>query len=324
MDCIPAGMELFPAANEAAWKLIQRVIEESDYYCLIIGGRYGSTDRRGLSFTEREYDYASKVGLPIIAFLHGNPDDIPSGKVDRNEKTAAALKDFRVKVEKNHHCKYWIGPEDLGGKVSRALIQIFKLTPRVGWVRADQVASAKTISDLEKYRRLSEELQQRIDSFEQRPSLTAENLAAGDERVPFNFSYKIHAEDVTSEGTKAEKSTIEILEQIPLTWDEVFVVFGSCILAGDDDWRMDSAIEKKIAEIKRIDADFIKHGGHYIDISHTVMNAFVVQFVAAGLIQTSDTIYRGSNKTVYRLTPRGKQYLLEAGTILAGCERRGS
>ncbi len=58
MDCFPAGMELFPAADDTAWDYIQKIIQESDYYVLVIGARYGSCDDHGLSFTEREYDYA--------------------------------------------------------------------------------------------------------------------------------------------------------------------------------------------------------------------------------------------------------------------------
>lgn len=29
LDCIPAGMELFPAANEDQWTLIKKVIDDS-------------------------------------------------------------------------------------------------------------------------------------------------------------------------------------------------------------------------------------------------------------------------------------------------------
>ena len=58
LDCIPSGMELFPAANEDQWSLIKRVIGDCDYYVLIIGGRYGSTDFEGISYTEKEYRYA--------------------------------------------------------------------------------------------------------------------------------------------------------------------------------------------------------------------------------------------------------------------------
>ena len=37
LDCIPAGMELFPASSEDQWSLIKRVIDDCDYYILIIG-----------------------------------------------------------------------------------------------------------------------------------------------------------------------------------------------------------------------------------------------------------------------------------------------
>ncbi len=49
LNCIPAGMELFPAADEEQLAFIKRVIDDCDYYLLIIGGRYGSVDETGIS-----------------------------------------------------------------------------------------------------------------------------------------------------------------------------------------------------------------------------------------------------------------------------------
>ncbi|MBA5982574.1 DUF4062 domain-containing protein, partial [Pseudomonas sp. MD195_PC81_125] len=39
MDCIPAGMEMFPATDEEQWVFIKKVIDDCDYYLLIVGGR---------------------------------------------------------------------------------------------------------------------------------------------------------------------------------------------------------------------------------------------------------------------------------------------
>jgi hypothetical protein len=44
LEHFPAGMEAFPASDDDAWTLIQGVIDDSDYYVLVIGGRYGSTN----------------------------------------------------------------------------------------------------------------------------------------------------------------------------------------------------------------------------------------------------------------------------------------
>src|SRR5437762_6941791 len=99
MDCIPSGMELFPAADEEQWHFIQRVIDDCDYYLLIIGGRYGSTTPEGVSYTEKEYDYAVKKGLKVIALLHEKPDEIPVGRSDIDPAPRARLQAFRDKVK---------------------------------------------------------------------------------------------------------------------------------------------------------------------------------------------------------------------------------
>ena len=99
MDCIPSGMEVFPAADEEQWEFIKRVIDDCDYYLLIIGGRYGSTTAEGISYTEKEYDYAIQRGMKVVAFLHEDPDSIPLSKSEQTPELRARLKAFR---EKSH------------------------------------------------------------------------------------------------------------------------------------------------------------------------------------------------------------------------------
>jgi len=70
LDCIPAGMELFPSIDEEQFNFIKKVIDDCDYYLLIIGGRYGSVSEDGVSFTEKEFDYAKEKGIKILAFVH--------------------------------------------------------------------------------------------------------------------------------------------------------------------------------------------------------------------------------------------------------------
>jgi hypothetical protein len=106
LDCIPAGMELFPATTNGAWELIKGVIDDSDYYCLIVGGRYGSVDAGGISYTEKEYDYAIETNKPLIAFIHKDPDQIANGKTEKTDKGKEKLQLFKTKVESSHHCKY--------------------------------------------------------------------------------------------------------------------------------------------------------------------------------------------------------------------------
>ena len=138
MDCIPAGMELFPAADEEQWAFIKRIIDDCDYYILIIGGRYGSLTAEGISYTEKEYDYAISINLKVLAFVHEKPDEIPLGKSDTDPTVRQKLEDFRQKVSKNRLVKTWRMASDLPGLIALSLSKTIKAYPAVGWVRAKQ------------------------------------------------------------------------------------------------------------------------------------------------------------------------------------------
>jgi hypothetical protein len=67
---IPAGMELFTSGDKSQMTTIEKWIDESDVYMLILGGRYGTIETSsGLSYTEREYNYAVEQGKPFFAVV---------------------------------------------------------------------------------------------------------------------------------------------------------------------------------------------------------------------------------------------------------------
>jgi Domain of unknown function (DUF4062) len=97
---IPSGMEIFPAADVEQLEYIKKVIDECDYYVLIIGARYGSMDAAGVSFTEKEYDYAVEHKKTVLAFIHGDPGSIAVNKADTDPALAAKLSAFRQRCRK--------------------------------------------------------------------------------------------------------------------------------------------------------------------------------------------------------------------------------
>ena len=145
-------MELFPAANDDQWTLIKKVIDDSDYYMVIIGGRYGSIGSEDISYTEMEYRYAIECEKPIIAFLHKNPDELPSNRTEKDSEGIKKLSEFR-KLAETKLVKYWSTPSDLGSMVSRSLVRLIKTTPAIGWVRADQVPDEGATTEILKLRK---------------------------------------------------------------------------------------------------------------------------------------------------------------------------
>ena len=140
-NCIPVGMEQFPASPLSQWEYITKMIDTSDYYLLIVAGRYGSIDGAiGMSYTEKEFEYAQKQGIPILAFIHEHPEVISAGKTECGDEKREKLEAFRKKIkESGLLVNFYNNIDDLKYKIIRSVTRIIKDCPRVGWVRGDQV-----------------------------------------------------------------------------------------------------------------------------------------------------------------------------------------
>jgi hypothetical protein len=180
MGHFPAGMELFPSANETPWELIEQVINESDYYVLIIAGKYGSLSDEGISFTEREYDHAHAKGKYVLPFVHEDPEGLLVGdRLELDVQPRKKLDAFRTKVESNHTRVTWRNPEELAGKVALALISAISRSPSVGWIRGDATDPA-VIRKLAKVEQRNRRLKTRLDQLQKQaqkqPHLTIDEV----------------------------------------------------------------------------------------------------------------------------------------------------
>lgn len=236
LDCIPAGMELFPATDDDQWTLIKRVIDECDYYIVVIGGRYGSIGPKEISYTEQEYRYAIETGKPAIAFLHKNPSSIPLGKSESIPESQEKLKEFRSLVQKKV-CKYWETPADLGSAVSRSLIRLVNTHPMPGWIRADKAAAAVAATEVLRLRKTIEELQTKLAESQLSAPKGSEELAQGDEAFPIDFTFDAY---------DSERSLWTFSRQIDFTWHEIFEELGPLMLDEATDERLRGGLSQMV------------------------------------------------------------------------------
>lgn len=132
---IPAGMELFGAMGEEQMSYIKEVIRESDYYLLIIGGKYGTLSPSGLSYTEEEYNYAVSLGLRVIAFVHENPEERPAKFYEQDSEKRIKLESFRERITKDRLVSFWKDVNDLRLKILSSLSNVMNEYPAQGWIR---------------------------------------------------------------------------------------------------------------------------------------------------------------------------------------------
>lgn len=295
LDCIPAGMELFPAADDTQWALIQRVVDDCDYYVVIIGGRYGSTDEEGVSYTEREYDYAVSRNLPVLAFIHAQPEEIVAGKTELEPAARKKLDAFRAKVQKKH-CKYWRSAEELGGVVSRSLVQAMKTRPAEGWVRARYAATPEQLNTL---RAQVDELTRQLNDARTAPPAEAEGLAKGDEVFPLRYSYYTAGSDRHQEAK--------------LTWDEIFATVGPIMLGEASEEQLREQLQQKILT----DTELPRHARPRV--GEEDFQTIKVQLLALGLMQKSIKKRTASDtQTYWTLTSYGERYATVLKAIRTG------
>ena len=140
---IPAGMELFKAADKSQWEIIKRWIDVSDVYMLILGGRYGSIDpQKGVSYTELEYDYAVETGKPLFAVVieeSALEEKVKKNGLDFLERDRPSeLKLFKEKVLQNMS-SFFNDLKDIRLTVMESLPEIAQMNNLSGWVSGDDI-----------------------------------------------------------------------------------------------------------------------------------------------------------------------------------------
>lgn len=185
MNCFPVGMEYFNASDESQWDVIKQLIDECDYYVLIVAGRYGSVEEStGKSYTQKEYEYAVSKGVPVISFLHKEPDSLPKSKTEQNKESETKLNAFKEDVQKRL-CKYWTSADNLASQVVLSLKGLIKSKPRVGWVKADQM-NAESSKEILKLREKIDALNATIHELEDKAPEGIEDLQQGEDEIKYS------------------------------------------------------------------------------------------------------------------------------------------
>ena len=296
MDCIPAGMELFPAADEDQFEFIKRVIDDCDYYLVIVGGRYGSTTPEGISYTEKEYDYAVERNLKVIALLHEKPEELAVKDSDIDPELRIRLEAFREKLKTNRLVKFWSKAEDLPGLVSLSLSKTIKMYPAVGWMRANKATNEDLFAEINQLRKENESLKEKIANIPVVSEVKVPDLA------DFESSFSVSGVYWKDHGGKRSW-------EISATWQEIFSYIAPYLWKYPSDEFVKSKLTQSLV-------DRLNVGGTTHAINDQDFETIKVQLKAYGLITLnySKTV-QGGMALFWHLTPEGDRRLMELRTV---------
>jgi hypothetical protein len=342
LEAMPAGMELFPAANEDAWTLIKRVIDSCDYYLLVIGGKYGSVDpETEVGYTEQEYDYAVAHSKPVLAFLHAEPDTIELGKSEKDAALREKLGAFREKVEASKHVKYWTSPEDLAGKVALSFANFRQTYPATGWIRGDAQASSEVLAELNQLRKQLEATEASLQSARTQPPPSAAGLSQGGDPVELDLivtgqlkekgNTDTYLDSIFGSSVTPFKGSLKVRP----TWDELFSCVGPALLDEAEERALRSLLvaclgEQLGKEARDLVLDYVEREEEDKEVQRVTLEfstddfgTLLVQFRALGLIEKSERKRSVSDKGSYwTLTAYGDAHLTTLRAIHRGTTPR--
>ncbi|MGB3724792.1 MAG: DUF4062 domain-containing protein [Glaciecola sp.] len=289
LDCIPVGMELFPAADDDQWTLIKGLIDDCDYYVLIQAGRYGSIGPEGKSYTQMEYEYALEQNIPIISFLHSDVSKIENGKSEDVPESIEKLNAFRDLVQKKM-CRFWASPAELGSQVSRSLVKLIRSKPQTGWIRANLASSDEANAEIARLRKEADELKTLLEKARTTAPEGSEGLQQGSDVFVLNYSYY--------HGGEHESS-------VELTWNDCFYLLAPLML----DESSESTLRNELNEYLKLQTD---RRPRTLNVNSVDFQTLKVQFVALGLVAKSEKKRSIKDSgTYWSLTPYGETKMMQ-------------
>lgn len=324
LECLPAAMEMFVATDDDQWTLIQEVIELSDYYVVIVGGRYGSITEEGISYTEKEFDYALSLEKPILAFVHRHPEKIPQGQTDATAAAKKKLDAFRRKVTTGRTVGFFETPHELGSEVSRAVARVTKRKPGVGWVRGDKAMTVDQEREMLALREQISALRNQVSVLEE------QKRAAEGALVEDTAAFAQDSDPVTITVFSQVKPNYRLEDMtvysaaITSTWGQVFRELAPLLV----DETLEEEAEERLAshyywtaatDAQRAALHF--SGPRQLVVNYEDWEMIRTQLRALGLIDFGSKRRPPSDSGKYlRLTPKGDRYMTALIAVKRGVD----
>lgn len=303
LGCLPCGLEVNPV-GAAAWTAIKKLIDESDYYVLLLGSRYGTLSPSGVSYTHMEYVYAATKQKPILVLMHESPDTRPAQFQEKTPEGRRQLNDFRNLLQKGFVAR-WSDNRNLDTAVRQYLPQLIKSRPTGGWVRSTALSSPEQSREIDMLKQRISEMEQEREQWLTQQASSLGTLAQGQDLFDVMYRCKAYAagncEDVPARSQ--------------LSWNAIFTSFAPHLSQPQHEDFMAAKIAERLQETALKDVQAARPKTHAVtDISIAPLgfNTIKIQFRTLGLIRR---VPRDDSRVWWQLTAAGEQYLASLMTV---------
>lgn len=208
-------MEYFPAMDEEQLSYIKRIIDECDYYILVIAGKYGSLDASGKSYTHLEYEYAKSIGKTVLGFPVRDISKLRLEQTETDPALREKLENFRRELMSGRLIMMWEDQKDLELAVVKSLPAAIKQYPQTGWIRTPKSSAEDLLTEINELRKENGNLKEELLKSSTKPVAAIQGLADLSTNIDFEITRSHRYDRTMSVNTKSLKKT----------WHEILMTF---------------------------------------------------------------------------------------------------
>jgi len=163
---IPVTADYLDDTARNASELLQKTIEECDYFIALVANKYSDSDGGALPLV-KQYSLAAKKGIPVLALIIDEKVRSKPAKKEKEPALTRKLDDFKTKLRGGSYTT-WTNLPDLCQKAQSLLVQELNINAQPGWVRAEKLIDPTVANELSRLSSENDALrrQVRVDAGE--------------------------------------------------------------------------------------------------------------------------------------------------------------
>jgi hypothetical protein len=143
---IPVMGDHIDADARTAQMLLQKTIEECDYFIALVAHKY-QKDEDTVNPLAAEYSIAAKKGIPVLALIIDDKARWKPAKKETDIALIRKLNNLKAKLREGPF-ETWMNTPDLCQKAQTLLAQEFTVNPQPGWVKEDRTIDPRVANEL--------------------------------------------------------------------------------------------------------------------------------------------------------------------------------
>jgi len=143
---IPVTADYLDDTARNAPELLQKVIEECDYFVALVANKYSDSDGVVLPLI-KQCQIAAKKGIPVLALIIDEKVKSKAAKKEKEPALIRKLDDLKSRLREGPYAT-WTNSPDLCQKAQSLLVQELNINARPGWIRAEKLIDPTVANEL--------------------------------------------------------------------------------------------------------------------------------------------------------------------------------